>query len=149
MRNNDAVIAESAVHAARELRVVVGRLRRRLREVAGGADLTPTQTAVLSRLDKDGPATASALAAGERVRPQSMASTLTALEGYGMIQRHPDPQDGRRQLVSLSPAGRSRLEGDRQAREEWLARALQERYTEAERRTIGRALALLDRLTQA
>jgi hypothetical protein len=50
------------------------RLRRRLREVAAADDLTPTQTAVLLRLAKDGPASASQLAGAERVRPQSMAA---------------------------------------------------------------------------
>jgi DNA-binding MarR family transcriptional regulator len=103
---------------------------------------------VLSRLEKDGPASASELAAAERVRPQSMATTLAALHRYRMIRRDPDPEDGRRQLVTLSTEGFERVQGDRQAREEWLARALQDRYTEAERRTVIDALALLDRLTQ-
>jgi DNA-binding MarR family transcriptional regulator len=144
-----AAISEPAVRAAHDLRVVLSRLRRRLREVAGTQDLTPSQTSVLSRLDKDGAASASALAAAERVRPQSMAAILRALDQHGFIQRHPDPADGRRQLVTLTAAGHERLRGDRLAREEWLARALQDRYTDAERRTITAALALLDRLTQS
>jgi DNA-binding MarR family transcriptional regulator len=141
-------VTDSATHAAREIRVVLGRLRRRLREVASYGDLTPSQTSVISRLDKDGPASASDLAAAEGIRPQSMAATLAVLDQAGVIRRDPDPDDGRRQLISLSPAGRERLEGDRRVREEWLARSLRERYTEAERRTIVEALALLDRLTQ-
>ncbi|MDQ1653318.1 MAG: hypothetical protein QOI35_2518, partial [Cryptosporangiaceae bacterium] len=60
----------------------------------------------------------------------------------------PDPGDGRRQFVSLSAAGRDLAAGSRQAREEWLTRALQDRYTDAERATIIEAMALLDRLTQ-
>jgi DNA-binding MarR family transcriptional regulator len=140
-------ITESSVVAARDLRVVFSRLRRRMREVAAGQDLTPSQTAVLSRLANDGAASASALAAAERVRPQSMATTLAALDQHGLIQRRPDPEDGRRQLVTLTAAGRERVAGDRQAREEWLARALQDHYTEAERRTVIEALALLARLT--
>jgi DNA-binding MarR family transcriptional regulator len=142
-------VTESAFRAARDLRVVFSRLRRRLREVAGGQDLTPSQTSVLSRLDKDGPSSASALAAAERVRPQSMAAVLAALDKSGLIARRPDPRDGRRQVVTLTAAGRDRVEGDRQAREEWLARALQDHYTDRERRTIIEALALLDRLTHA
>ncbi|WP_456845880.1 MarR family winged helix-turn-helix transcriptional regulator [Cellulomonas sp. P5_C6] len=139
---------ETAATAARELRVVFGRLRRRLREVSGVSELTPSQASVLSRLDKDGAATASALAQVERVRPQSVAATLAALDERGLVRRDPDPDDGRRQLVSLTEEGRARLAGDRQAREEWLASALQDRYSEDERRTILDALALLDRLTQ-
>jgi DNA-binding MarR family transcriptional regulator len=141
-------ISESAARAARDLRVVVSRVRRRLKEVYDAGDLTPSQTSVLSRLDKDGAASASDLAAAERVRPQSMAATLAALDEHGLIQRRADPGDGRRQLISLSDAGREFIDDSRQAREEWLTRAFQDRYTEAERRLLVEALALLDRLTQ-
>jgi len=141
-------ISESAARAARDLRVVVSRVRRRLKEVYDSGDLTPSQTSVLSRLDKDGAASASDLAAAERVRPQSMAATLAALDERGLIQRRADPGDGRRQLISLSDAGREFIDDSRQAREEWLSRAFQDRYTEAERRTLVEALALLDRLTR-
>ncbi|MEU5565130.1 MarR family winged helix-turn-helix transcriptional regulator [Micromonospora musae] len=140
-------ISAEAVRAAHELRVVFSRLRRQLREVADRNGLTPSQVSVLSRLATGGPASASDLAAAERVRPQSMAAILAPLIEQGLIARTPDPTDGRRQLVSLTPAGQARVAGDRQAREEWLARALQERYTDAERAAIVEALALLDRLT--
>jgi len=141
-------ISEQAARAASELRVLVGRLRRRLREVADAGDLTPSQLSVLSRLEKEGGASASDLAALERVRPQSMAATLAALDQHGLIRRDPDAEDGRRQLVSLTTAGREVVQGTRQAREEWLARSLQDRYTEPERRRILEALTLLDRLTK-
>jgi DNA-binding MarR family transcriptional regulator len=104
------------------------RLRRHLKDVATGSDLTPSQTAVLTRLWKEDASSASALAAAERVRPQSMATILAGLDQHGLIRRAPDPDD-------------------RQVREEWLARAMQERYTERERRVILDALSLLQRLT--
>src|SRR5699024_7981484 len=104
-------------------------------------------TSALSRLSKGGEASASELAEMERVRPRSMAATLDVLAGRGMIARRPDPRDGRRQVVSLTEAGRSWVSGNRLARQEWLARALADRYTEQQRRTIIEALALLDGLT--
>ncbi|MGW5699426.1 MarR family transcriptional regulator, partial [Streptomyces asiaticus] len=78
-------MSESSVRAAHEIRVVVGRLRRRIKETYDLEELTPSQTSALSRLSKEGPASASALAAAERVRPQSMAATLAVLDERGLI----------------------------------------------------------------
>ncbi|OBG30368.1 MarR family winged helix-turn-helix transcriptional regulator [Mycobacterium sp. E3198] len=142
-------IGDSSVTAARDLRVLFSRLRRRLRSLGVDDDLTPSQTAVLTRLWKEGASSASALAGAEGVRPQSMATIVAALEQRGLIARAPDPEDGRRQVVSLTAAGRRRAESDRQVREEWLARAIQERFSERERRTILAALSLLERLTES
>jgi DNA-binding MarR family transcriptional regulator len=134
---------------ARDLRVVFSRLRRRFTEAAGGPELTPSQVAVLSRLARGGTSSASDLAAAEQVRPQAVAPIVAALEQRGLVRRHPDPSDRRRQLLALTPAGRALYEGSRQAGDEWLARAAHERYTEAERQTLLTALALLDRLLQS
>lgn len=148
-------LAESAVTAARDVRVVIGRLRRRLREVADGTadgstggELSPSQTSVLAQLARVGAGTASGLAASERIRPQSMAATLAALDAAGLIRRDPDPTDGRRQIVTLTDAGQLRAAGNVAARREWLNQALHDHYTEAERQTVIEAMALLDRLTQ-
>ncbi|WAL69389.1 MarR family transcriptional regulator [Amycolatopsis cynarae] len=145
----EETVAESAVQGARELRITVGRLRRRFKRTYDNEGLTPSQTSALSRLDKEGPASASELAEAEGVRHQSITSTLNALDERGLIQRRADPQDGRRQLVSVSEAGHALLEDKRRAGEEWLARALHDRYTERERQTLLKAMALLERLTEA
>ncbi|UXX91973.1 MarR family transcriptional regulator [Streptomyces sp. AD2-2] len=143
-----AGVSDSAARSARDLRIMFSRLRRRIREVATDEDLTPSQESALTLVGKHGAATASALASAERVRPQSMAATLAALDQHGLIRRSPDPEDGRRQLVTLTEAGRERIEDNRQVREEWLARAFEDRYTERERRTIIEALILMERLSE-
>lgn len=143
-----ADVSESAVRAAREVRTVFSRLRRMLRGTYDTDGLTPSQTSVLSRLDKEGDASTSDLAAAERIRHQSMAATVAVLEERGLVGRRPDPGDGRRQLVSVSAAGRTYLEDRRRAGEEWLARALEDRFSEAERRKVIEATVLLDRLTR-
>ncbi|NKQ56252.1 MarR family transcriptional regulator [Amycolatopsis sp. K13G38] len=139
-------VSEQAVRAAADLRSLVSKLRRKFRELKTGGGLTPSQTSALIRLGKEGPFSASELAGIEGMRPQSMAAILAVLGEHGLIERSPDPEDGRRQVITLTGAGRERFEGDRQARREWLARAMQERYSDAERATITEALALLERL---
>jgi DNA-binding MarR family transcriptional regulator len=148
MEQNPGDVSESAARASRELRTIVGRLRRRLNELADNREFTPTQTAVLSRLGKGGDASASELAAAERVRPQSMATTLGVLEERGLIQRRPDPRDGRKQLVSLSPTGREYFDDRVRTGREWLTRQLEDHFTEPERQQILESLALLERLIQ-
>lgn len=141
-------VPESAIRAAYQVRTVVGRVRRRLRKSYDMEGLTPSQTSALSRLDRAGSASISELAAAEGVRHQSMAATLAVLAERGLTERRADPADGRRQLVSLSEAGCAFLHGKRRVGQEWLTRALHERYTESERQLVLEALALLDRLTQ-
>jgi DNA-binding MarR family transcriptional regulator len=142
-------MSESAARAAREVRVVFGRLYRRFKELSDNQELTPSQASVLSRLGKEGEASGSELAAAERVRPQAVVPTLAVLAERGLIERRQDPDDGRRQLISLSPAGRALFDDARRAGDEWLTRAMDEHYTEAERQTLIEAMALLERLTQS
>jgi DNA-binding MarR family transcriptional regulator len=141
-------VSESAALAARDLRVFFSRLRRRLKELAADDDLTPSQTSVLTRLIKDGSSSTSELAGAERVRPQSMATTVAGLEQHGLIRRAVDPHDRRRQVITLTAQGRKRAESASQVREEWLARAIQDQFSEQDRRIIVEALSLLERLTE-
>ncbi|MET7526150.1 MarR family winged helix-turn-helix transcriptional regulator [Streptomyces sp. NPDC005248] len=142
-------VSESAARAAREVRVVYSRLRRRMRETYDPGDLTPSQTSVLSRLDKDGEASVSDLAAAERVRHQSVAATVGVLVERGLVARRQDPEDGRRQLVFVTDSGHVFLEDRRRAGEGWLTRALEDQCTEEERRTLLQATALLERIVRS
>lgn len=135
-----------AVQAARAVRVGLGRLRRRLRENYDRSELTASQTGLLSRLDREGPASASELAAAEGVRPQSVAMSIATLEERGFVTRTRDPQDGRRQVIALSPAGHDLLESSRAAGEGWLAGVMSERLSEAECATLVEAMTLLERV---
>jgi DNA-binding MarR family transcriptional regulator len=129
---------------ASDLRVAIGRLVRRLR--AERRDVSLAQVTVLARLDRYGPAGISAIAAGERVRPQSTASTVASLEAAGLVTRRPDPDDGRRVVIEMSAEGRETLAADRRRREGWLADAIDRDLTAAERRVLAEATVLLARL---
>jgi DNA-binding MarR family transcriptional regulator len=142
-------VSESAVRAAREVRVMLSRMLRRVRETYDITDLTPSQTSVLSRLDKDGDASVGDLAVAERVRHQSMASAIAILAERGLVSRRPDPGDGRRQLVSVSETGRKFLNDRRRSSLQWLTRAIEEQLTEEERQSVIEAMALLERLTRS
>ena len=133
---------------AADLRALVGRLKRRLREQGSVGDLTPSQIAVVRRLDADGPATISALARAEGVRPQSMGATVAALETAGLTQGRPDPDDGRQTLISLTAACRERLTQGRAARQDWLTRQI-ERLTPEERARLAAAADILRRLSES
>jgi len=130
---------------ASDLRVVLGQLVRRLR-----ADYRfPLQQAsVIGRLDREGPQSVSDLAAAERVRPQSMAQTVGDLEGEGLVERRPDPADGRRALVILTDAGREELEADRRQRDGWMVGAIEE-LSPQEQATLERSVDLLRRLSES
>ncbi|MYV56916.1 MarR family transcriptional regulator [Streptomyces sp. SID3212] len=140
-------LSPSAVQASQEVRMVIGRLRRRILNAAEAEDITFGQASVLSRLSDRPGVTASELAAAEGVRHQSMTSTVASLAALGLVVRRPDPEDGRRLLIALTPEGHRRVEEGRQARQEWLATELQERCTEEERRAVIGAMAVLERLT--
>ena len=132
---------------ASELRVVLGRIVRRLRaERVQRRGLPLAQVIVLGRLDRAGPSGISALAAAEHVRPQSMAATVAALEQAGLVARTPDPDDRRRVAIDLTPAGRKVLADDRAQRVGWLAEAIRTDLTARERKVLAEATGLLARL---
>jgi DNA-binding MarR family transcriptional regulator len=131
---------------AGELRVVIGRLVRRAREAAHAGDFTHAQKSVLLRLERDGPATVSMLARAEGVRPQSMRTTVSALEAAGAVHGKPDPKDGRQTFLSLTPSFLKIVKAGRAAKEDWLFRALQAQLSPREHEQLAAAVKLLSRL---
>ena len=131
---------------AGELRVVVSKLIRRVREQAHAGDFTNAQKSVILRLERDGPATVSMLARAEGVRPQSMRITVSALEAAGVVSGKPDPKDGRQTFVALTPSFVKILKTGRAAKEDWLFRALKAQLAPHEHEQLATALKLLSRL---
>ncbi len=136
----------NAHQVAVDLRAVLARLVRRLRETTLEDSLTPSQASALSRLSKGGVSTVAALAHAEKVRPQSMATTVETLESRGFLTRSPDPNDGRRQIVDLTDAGWQQVEGQREAGLAWLDHSLAEEVTHAELTTLAESSRILARI---
>ncbi|MCW2905850.1 MAG: regulatory protein MarR [Actinomycetia bacterium] len=134
---------------AAALRVSIGLLLRRLRQVRPDGELSLPETSALTRLDRSGPATSSALAKEEQISPQSMGATLAALEARGLVARHADPEDGRRAVLSVTGAGQQVLRDKRSARVAQLAQALSGAFTPAELSQLRAAAPLLERLAQS
>jgi DNA-binding MarR family transcriptional regulator len=142
-------VRRKTVDSAHSLRLSVMRLHRRLRKERPDTGLSLTRLSVLGRLDRDGPATASAIAEVERIQPQSMTRVVAELERRGLIDRRPDTIDRRRVLLRISPAGERLIAEDRRRRDEWLSVAMADTLTPAEQDILRVAATLLDRLAES
>jgi DNA-binding MarR family transcriptional regulator len=137
-----------ASEVAAALRVSIGLFARQLRQLKADGELTLPESSALARLDRFGPATPTALARREQISPQSVGATLSALEARGLVERCPDPRDGRRVIMSLTDAGLQMLRSRRNERTEQMARALSADFTPAELRQLMAAAPLIERLAQ-
>jgi DNA-binding MarR family transcriptional regulator len=136
------------LETASELRVFVATLRRRLAEQSAPGDFTPSQTAVLARLLHDGPATLTALAKAEGMRPQSMSAIISVLQANSAVEGRPDPTDGRQTILAISDAVRERVEHARVIKNDWLFRTIRAKYTPAEQSQLASSVQLLQRLLE-
>jgi DNA-binding MarR family transcriptional regulator len=140
--------SDRAADLAAEFRVVLGKLKRRLREHANKGDLSLSQMAVLGYLDREGPSTVTALARAEGVRPQSMGATVAALEEAGLVSGAPHPADGRQIMLSLTASARGWIKASRAAREDWLSQTIRSHLNPAEQEDLAKAAVLLRRLIE-
>ncbi|HLI18309.1 MAG TPA: MarR family transcriptional regulator [Rhodanobacteraceae bacterium] len=149
MPARNAKPVDTEVHAtAAALRVLIGQLRRKLREQARPGDFSNSQLSVLGRLERDGPATVTALARAERMRPQSMGALVAALQSVGFVESSPHPTDGRQVLLSVTPECRAWIKARRTAREDWLSRSIRAKLNAAEQKKLAAAVALLQRIVE-
>jgi len=127
---------------AGHLRLTIVRAARRLRQEAG-SDLSPSLTAALSTVERHGPMTPSELAARERIQRPTATRVIARLAEEGLVQRTPDPHDGRSSLVAATPAARDLLAELRTRKTAFLAERL-ERLDPEERAVLDRAADILE-----
>lgn len=131
--------------AVLDLTQAIGLLVRRTRSESHADELSMTESVVISRLANEGPATTAALARAEGMRPQSMGTTIAALEDMGLVRRTPHATDGRQMLIELTPKGAQMRKKTREAKQLWLSRALSELDAD-ERDTLFKAAAIMRRI---
>ncbi len=131
---------------AAELRLVVGKLKRKLQAQLQLGDLNWSQVSAIGCLEREGAATVTALARAEGVRPQSMGSTVAALHEAGLVTSAPDPKDGRQTIWSLTPLCHEKISLARAAKQDWLVRSIVVNLSLAEQEKLGQAVELLKRL---
>jgi len=141
-------VEQDAEEVAAALYLSVGLFKRRLRQMPAEGELSLPESSALRRLERGGPATVTALARAEQISVQSMGATLSTLEARGLIERHPDPADGRRSVMSVTTAGLAALSDKRNARIAQLARALAAGFTPAELGQLMAAAPLIERLAE-
>jgi DNA-binding MarR family transcriptional regulator len=141
--------SEETMAAARALRRGATQLYRRLRAERMSHGLSPSKLSVLGRLALSGPLTVTALAAKERVQPQSLTRTLTDLEESNLIFRRQDLVDRRQSLTEITALGEDLLRNDARRQATWLATAMSSILTPVERELLRLAAQLMRQLADA
>ena len=125
----------------------IGLLVRRARAAASSQELSWTDTAVLKRLAKEGPATTADLARSQGMRPQSMRTIIAALEQLGMVERKPHATDGRQVNIALTAKGAAVQKTAGDAKKTWLAQAIAQ-LDPQERDTLFAAGRIIKRVVE-
>jgi DNA-binding MarR family transcriptional regulator len=125
----------------------MGQLVRRVRAAAASHELSLTESAVMARLARDGAATTADLARSEGMKPQSMGTTIAALEEMGMVERKPHPTDGRQVNIALTAKGAAVRKSAKDAKRTWLAQAVAQ-LDDEERETLFAAGEIIKRLVE-
>ena len=75
-----------------------------------GINLTPTQWAALAKLNEAGPCSQNQLGRLTAMDVATIKGVIDRLTARGLTETSPDPEDGRRLLVSLTRTGREMAE---------------------------------------
>jgi len=130
-----------------ELRMLLQRVARRIRNNRADGTMSDTKMGVLFRLEVSA-ATPSQLAVRERITPPSMNRTLNTLEEAGLVVRSPDPDDARKVIVTITPAGDSLIAETRRLRTAWFSQRLAE-LTSDERASLEAVVPVLRRISES
>jgi len=123
-------------------------LLRRVRVVDEEMDITPARASALSVLVFGGSQTLTELAQAEQATTATMSRLVAAMEGEGLVRREPHEEDARSMRLHATAKAKRMLERGRARREQELER-LFEQLSAAERATVDRAAAIIERCLAA
>ena len=136
------------LHSAARLRVLIGRLSRRLRQTQAGAALTPTELSVLATVVRRGPVRLAQLAQLEEVNPTMLSRIVAKLGRDGLVTRRADPLDGRAALLLPTERGRRLRRGIQAERNALLGQRLQA-LPQSQRQLLMDAIPALEALAES
>jgi DNA-binding MarR family transcriptional regulator len=136
---------------AEALRWGVSRLASRLRAEQPGNSrpLSRLAASVLANLRHSGALNPSQLAAIEGLQTQSLTRVLNELEEQGRMRRSRSDVDARRQNIEITEAGREALREHVRDGNAWLAAALSQTLSPAERGVLRIAAGLMEQVAEA
>jgi DNA-binding MarR family transcriptional regulator len=144
MTSAERVDTDEQTDLAARLRLVVGRLHRRIR-IDGRESIPPLQLSALVTVEQHGPLRLSELARREAVTAPTMSRVLASLDDQGLVIRTPDPNDARGVRIVLSEDGAARLAEVRSHRTALVARRLA-RLDVEQRHILDAAMPALEAL---
>ncbi|MGX7682031.1 MarR family winged helix-turn-helix transcriptional regulator [Jatrophihabitans sp. DSM 45814] len=95
---------------------VARKLRHTSRETLAPWQISPSHSRALGVLMRHGQMRLSDLSEHLRIAPRSTTEVVDVLQEHGFLERHPDPDDRRATLISLTDEGRRTGEAIRAAR---------------------------------
>jgi len=146
MNLSPVAAAASEAELASRLRLAVTRLARRLRTQLPG-ELSPSQLATLSSVERLGPLTLGELSSAERVKPPTMTKIVSCLEEQGLVSRTVDRSDRRVARVEATSEGLRFLDHSRRQKDAYLAERLRSLDPD-DRAALERAAGVLERLLE-
>ncbi|HVC39198.1 MAG TPA: MarR family transcriptional regulator [Candidatus Dormibacteraeota bacterium] len=133
---------------AARLRMLIGKLSRRLSRVQAGAGLTPTELAVLAAVARRGPLGLAELSSREGINPTMLSRIASKLGDGGLVARQTDPRDRRAAQLVATEQGRRLHRRIRAERNDILSQRLRS-LPPRQRQLVIDALPALEALTEA
>jgi DNA-binding MarR family transcriptional regulator len=146
MSDKAELLSKSQAHTAADLRLVIGRLVRSMRQ-HNTSGLTPSQVSALVTIEEFGPIRISDLATRESIGAPVATRVIASLEDLKYIKRVQDSLDKRACLVELSTPGHKVLKNLREERTVGINQRIQ-MLSKSEIAALNAALPVLNKLAK-